>query len=44
MKVSAMPAKKQMAATEQESMQVEKEDTNQFRDSDGYNCKRRGVD
>jgi hypothetical protein len=36
-----MPAKKQTAATEQESVQAEKEDTTQLRDSDEHNCKER---
>jgi hypothetical protein len=37
-----MPAKQQMAATEQESMQDKKEDTTQHIHSDEHNCKRGG--
>jgi hypothetical protein len=41
-KVGTTPAKQQTAATEQESVQAEKEDTTQLIHSDENNCK--GVD
>jgi hypothetical protein len=41
-KVSATPAKQQTVATEQESVQAEKEDTTQLIYRDEHNCKRVG--
>jgi hypothetical protein len=41
-KVSATPAKKQMVATKQKSVQAEKEDTTQLINRDEHNCKRVG--